>query len=83
LDTSLTDSYVDLNPTNLFVSDSCEVSCIIDWQHTTTLPLLLIAGHPPLFENPDPGPPKGFEKPSLPEEYGCGNESTVEEGMAR
>ncbi|KAI9673929.1 MAG: Phosphotransferase enzyme [Caeruleum heppii] len=59
----------DLNPTNLFVSESCEVSCIIDWQHTTALPLLLMAGHPPLFENPDPGPPKGFEKPSLPEDY--------------
>ena len=61
--------YVDLNPTNLFVSDSCEVSCIIDWQHTTILPLLLTAGNPPLFENPDPEPPKGFEKPSLPEDY--------------
>ncbi|KAL9104654.1 MAG: hypothetical protein Q9163_000397 [Psora crenata] len=59
----------DLNPTNLFVSDSCEVSCIIDWQHTSILPLLLTAGNPPLFENPDPGPPKGFEKPSLPENY--------------
>ncbi len=51
------------------MSDSCEVSCIIDWQHTTTLPLLLMACNPPLFENPDPGPPKGFEKPSLPTDY--------------
>ena len=63
------DSYVDLNPTNLFVSDSCEVSCIIDWQHTTILPLLLVAGNPPLFRNPDNEPPKNFEKPSLPEDY--------------
>ncbi len=45
------------------------MSCIIDWQHTTTLPLLLMAGNPPLFENPHPGPPKGFEKSSLPESY--------------
>ena len=45
-------SYVDLNPTNLFVSDSYEVSCIIDWQHTIILPLLLTAGNPPLFEIP-------------------------------
>ncbi len=28
-----------------------------------------MAGNPPLFENPDPGLPKGFEKPSLPEDY--------------
>ena len=31
--------------------------------------LLLTAGNPPLFENTDPEPPKGFEKPSLPEDY--------------
>ncbi|KAK2753450.1 Phosphotransferase enzyme [Arachnomyces sp. PD_36] len=59
----------DLNPTNIYVSDSCEVSCIIDWQHTTILPLLLAAGNPPLFENPDPEPPKGYTKPTLPENY--------------
>ena len=28
-----------------------------------------MAGNPPLFENPNPRPPKGFEKPSLPEDY--------------
>ncbi len=28
-----------------------------------------MAGNPPLFESPDPGPPKGFEKPSLPADY--------------
>ncbi|KZF19208.1 hypothetical protein L228DRAFT_224932, partial [Xylona heveae TC161] len=59
----------DLTPSNIFVSDSCEISCIIDWQHTTILPLLLTAGNPPLFENPDSGPPKNLEKPSLPEDY--------------
>ncbi|PGH07903.1 hypothetical protein AJ80_07943 [Polytolypa hystricis UAMH7299] len=59
----------DLNPTNIYVSDSCDVSCIIDWQHTTILPLLLTAGNPPQFENPDPEPPKGYNKPTLPENY--------------
>ncbi|KFY97854.1 hypothetical protein V500_01898 [Pseudogymnoascus sp. VKM F-4518 (FW-2643)] len=59
----------DLNPTNIFVSDSCEVSCIIDWQHTTVLPLLLAAGNPPLFENPDSTPPKDYAAPTLPENY--------------
>ncbi|KAE8397671.1 hypothetical protein BDV37DRAFT_265137 [Aspergillus pseudonomiae] len=59
----------DLNPSNVFVSDTCEVSCIVNWQHSSILPLLLTAGNPPLFENPDSEPPKGLEKPSLPENY--------------
>lgn len=45
------------------------MSCIIDWQHTTILPLLLSAGNPPLFDNPDLEPPKDFQKPTLPEDY--------------
>ncbi|KAL1964763.1 hypothetical protein VTN77DRAFT_6630 [Rasamsonia byssochlamydoides] len=68
----VTSSYylsTDLNPSNVFVTDSCGISCLIDWQHTSTLPLLLTAGNPPLFENPDPEPPKGSEKPSLPADY--------------
>lgn len=28
-----------------------------------------MAGNPPLFENPDSEPPKGFEKPSIPADY--------------
>ncbi|GAD95033.1 hypothetical protein CPC735_071470 [Paecilomyces variotii No. 5] len=59
----------DLSPSNVFISDSCEVSCIVDWQHSSILPLLLTAGNPPLFENPDSEPPKGLEKPRLPEDY--------------
>lgn len=51
------------------MSDSGEISCIIDWQHTTILPLLLAAGNPPLFENPDTEPPKDYTKPALPEDY--------------
>lgn len=51
------------------MSDSCEISCIIDWQHTSILPLLLAAGNPPLFENPDSEPPKDYAKPTLPEDY--------------
>ncbi|OOF93889.1 hypothetical protein ASPCADRAFT_132230 [Aspergillus carbonarius ITEM 5010] len=59
----------DLNPSNVFVTESCEVSCIIDWQHCSILPLLLAAGNPPLFRNPDSEPPNGLAKPSLPEDY--------------
>ncbi|OBT86550.1 hypothetical protein VE02_04354 [Pseudogymnoascus sp. 03VT05] len=63
----------DLNPANVFVTDECEVSCIIDWQHTTLLPLLLAAGNPTLFDNPDPTPPKDYAAPSLPENYASMN----------
>ncbi|EAS33646.3 uncharacterized protein CIMG_04670 [Coccidioides immitis RS] len=59
----------DLNPTNIYVTGTCDVSCILDWQHTTILPLLMAAGNPPAFENPDPEPPKDYSKPSLPEDY--------------
>ncbi|PWY77317.1 hypothetical protein BO94DRAFT_568281 [Aspergillus sclerotioniger CBS 115572] len=61
--------HLDLNPPNVFVNDSCEVSCIIDWQHRSTLPLLLTAGNPPLFQNTDSEPPKSLAKPSLPDKY--------------
>lgn len=60
---------LDLNPTNIFVTDSCEISCIIDWQHTTVLPLLVGAGNPPLFGNPDSAPPKDYAAPTLAEDY--------------
>lgn len=49
--------------------DTHKVKCIIDWQHTTITPLLLTAGYPKLFENPDPDPPEGLEPPKYPESY--------------
>ena len=51
--------------------DTHRISYIIDWQHATVLPLLLVAGHPPLFENPDPTPRQGLIKPTLPADYDC------------
>lgn len=62
-------TWLDLNPTNVYVSDSCEITSIIDWQHCAILRLLLAAGNPPLFENPDSEPPKDYSKPTLPENY--------------
>ncbi|KAL4966948.1 kinase-like domain-containing protein [Aspergillus stella-maris] len=59
----------DLNPSNVFITDTGEISCIIDWQHSSIQPLLVIAGNPPLFQNPDPEPPAGLEKPSLSADY--------------
>ncbi|EFQ99303.1 serine/threonine protein kinase [Nannizzia gypsea CBS 118893] len=59
----------DLNPSNIFVSEEGEITCIIDWQYTTVLPLLLMAGNPPMFDNPDSEPPKDLKQPSLPPDY--------------
>ncbi|KKK12474.1 hypothetical protein AOCH_001916, partial [Aspergillus ochraceoroseus] len=60
----------DLNPNNIFVSpDSGAISCIIDWQHTTVEPRLLVAGHPRAFENPDLEQPADLKEPLLPSDY--------------
>lgn len=63
----------DLNPTNIYITPTGEISSILDWQHTTILPLLLSSGPPPLFQNPDPSPsPIAYTtatKPTLPETY--------------
>lgn len=62
--------FTDLSPVNIFVSpDSFKITSVIDWQHTVVTPLLLAAGHPRLFENPDPQPPESIEAPKRPEDY--------------
>lgn len=59
-----------MNPNNIFIApDSGAVSCIIDWQHTTVEPRLLVAGYPRTFENPDAEQTPHLEEPSLPSEY--------------
>ncbi|CAG8935063.1 unnamed protein product [Penicillium salamii] len=60
----------DLNPNNIFVSpESGAISCIIDWQHTTVEPRLLVAGHPRTFETPDAEETPQLKEPTLPEDY--------------
>lgn len=60
----------DLTPSNVFVCpDTFKVTSIIDWQHTIITPLLLTAGYPRLFENPDPEPPAGLVPPKYPDGY--------------
>ncbi|KAG5304196.1 phosphotransferase enzyme family protein [Histoplasma capsulatum G186AR] len=60
----------DLTPSNVFVRpETFEITKIIDWQHTVITPLLLAAGHPKLFENPDAEPPETLEAPKPPEGY--------------
>lgn len=38
----------DLRPSNIFVSDDCEISSLIDWQNAVILPLFLQSGIPDL-----------------------------------
>ncbi|EFE44026.1 hypothetical protein TRV_01206 [Trichophyton verrucosum HKI 0517] len=60
----------DLTPANVIVSpDTFDITCIIDWQHAVITPLLLAAGHPKMFENPDVEPPETLEVPKPPEGY--------------
>lgn len=49
--------------------ETYKVTCIIDWQHASISPILLTAGHPRLFENPDAEPPKTLEPPEPPAGY--------------
>lgn len=41
----------DLQPNNIFVSDSMDIVGVIDWQHTSVLPLFLHAGIPNQLQN--------------------------------
>jgi hypothetical protein len=60
----------DLNPNNILISpNSGAISCIIDWQHATVEPRLLVAGYPRAFENPDLKDPPNLKEPSLPADY--------------
>ena len=68
----LTGISIDLNPNNIFISpETGAVSCLIDWQHSMIQPLLLVAGYPVAFENPeinDPDPLDLKEPPSPSED---------------
>ncbi|KAI9042100.1 uncharacterized protein KD926_006224 [Aspergillus affinis] len=60
----------DLNTNNIFISpDSGAISCLIDWQHTTIEPRLLVAGYPRAFESPDIEKSPKLKEPSLPLNY--------------
>ncbi|PKY06695.1 hypothetical protein P168DRAFT_295685 [Aspergillus campestris IBT 28561] len=71
----------DLTPSNVFICpDTFKVTSIIDWQHTFITPLVLAAGYPRLFENPDPEPPTGLIPPKYPPEY---DDETRRKGPSR
>jgi hypothetical protein len=59
----------DLNPHNLFVSEDFTVTGVIDWQHTSVLPLVLQAGIPSTFQNFGDDVSRSLKKPLLPENF--------------
>ncbi|KAI9848391.1 MAG: Phosphotransferase enzyme [Sclerophora amabilis] len=56
----------DLQPNNLFVSDSMDVLGVIDWQHCSALPLFLHAGPPKYFQNYGDVESEQLVEPRLP-----------------
>ena len=61
----------DLQPNNIFVSRSpdsgCKVVSLFDWQHTSILPMFLLAGVPQRLQNHGDGVSQSMTPPSLPE----------------
>ena len=56
----------DLNPNNVFVSDSFDISGLIDWQHCAVLPLFLQCGIPAYLQNYGDNVSESMAKPELP-----------------
>lgn len=59
----------DLSPSNIFVSDMGEITDLIDWQHTSVLPLFLQAKIPKHFQNWGDEDSENFRAPRLPENF--------------
>lgn len=59
----------DLNPNNIFVSDSFDIVGLIDWQHCSILPLFLQSGIPAFFQNYGDDDSESIVKPELPENF--------------
>lgn len=68
----------DLQPNNIFVSDSFDVVSLIDWQHCSVLPLFLQAGPPKYFQNYGDEDSESFVKPQLPADFDHLNEEEKE-----
>ena len=49
--------------------ESYKITCINDWQHTVLSPLLLAAGQPRSFGNPDAEPPESLDPPEPSKGY--------------
>ncbi|KAI0330147.1 hypothetical protein GY45DRAFT_1354116 [Cubamyces sp. BRFM 1775] len=63
----------DFQPNNVFVSrlpnSGCKVVSVFDWQHTSILPMFLLAGIPQRFQNHGDAASQSEKVPSLPEDF--------------
>jgi hypothetical protein len=59
----------DLNPHNLFVSEDFTITGVIDWQHSSVLPLVLQAGIPATFQKFGDEVSRSLKMPRLPESF--------------
>lgn len=59
----------DLQPGNLFVSDSMDLLGIIDWQHSSILPIFLHCGIPHHFQNYGDRDSMELNMPKLPDNF--------------
>lgn len=64
----------DLQPNNIFVSKSLEVTGLIDWQHCSILPLFLQAGIPGSLQNYGDPISESLTEPRLPVDFDVENE---------
>ena len=68
----------DLSPSNIFISDSGNITGIIDWQHATVLPIFLQAKIPKHFQNYGDDDQKNFRRPKLAEDFATMTDSDKE-----
>jgi hypothetical protein len=59
----------DLSPSNIFISDSGNITGIIDWQNATILPIFLQAKIPKYFQNYGDDDSENFRRPKLAEDF--------------
>ena len=64
----------DLSPNNIFVSDSGDITGVIDWQHSVVLPIFLQAKIPKHFQNYGDEDSEDFNPPRLPDNFDSSSE---------
>ncbi|KAL8851639.1 MAG: hypothetical protein Q9221_003476 [Calogaya cf. arnoldii] len=76
----------DLSPNNIFVNDSLEVVGVIDWQHSSVLPVFLHVGIPNDIQNFHDDDSLAMNEPRLPDnfaELGADEQETAREVLRR
>jgi hypothetical protein len=73
----------DLSPSNIFISDAGDITYIIDWQHTTILPIFLQTKIPKHFQNYGDDSSESVRRQELPEDFANMTSSDKEVEMER